>query len=274
MRLGIVMPVILHERSLLDWTRQAVEHLRTTHESELYVICNGLHICTGDQLLADLQARFRGRVTIVNEPGVIRTVAGSWNHGARLALADYARYIAFIANDTRLTEDCLDTLVEFGERSTTDLWSGISDNNRAEIDPSLVTDGADFTCFMVRPSTFASHGWFDPNFKPAYFEDNDYYGRIVLGGGDCRVLHAAQFYHRGSATIHHDPDAAHHVRHWFESNRSYFTRKWGVPQPAASREEVLERYHRHPFNDPSRPLWWFPGEEDREVLSSVADRTS
>lgn len=261
MRIGIVMPVILQESSLLDCTREAVECLRTSHEARLYVICNRLQVCTREELLTDLEARFPGNVVVVNEPGVTRSVAGSWNLGAQLAIADSASYIAFVANDTRLRPDCLEALVDFGERGGADLWSGISYNQRAQIDPSHVTDGADFTCFMVRPSTLHKHGWFDPNFKPAYFEDNDYYARVVLGGGACQVVHAAQFYHHGSATIQRDPEAAHHVTYWFELNRSYFARKWGVSQPAGSCDEVLKRYYRNPFNDSSRPLSWFPAEE-------------
>jgi GT2 family glycosyltransferase len=231
------------------------------HEACLYIVCNRLHVCTKEDLQTDLQQHFRGRVAVINEPGIVRSVAGSWNEGARLAMTENVRYIAFIANDTRLREDCLDALMDFGERDGIDLWSGISYNNRANIDVSSTTDGADFTCFVLRPSTLRRHGWFDPNFRPAYFEDNDYYARVVLGGGECRVVHAAQYYHHGSATIRLDPEAAHHVRYWFEANRSYFARKWGVSQPAGSREGVLSRYYHHPFNDPSRPLSWFPSEE-------------
>jgi hypothetical protein len=252
------MPVILQETALLNCTREAVERLRTVHEASLYVICNRLHVCTREELTADLQARFAGTVVVVNEPGVVRSVSGSWNQGAQLAMADNSSCIAFVGNDTQLEENCLDALAQFGDRTGADLWSGISNNNRSQIDPSRVTDGADFSCFMLRPSTLHQHGWFDPNFKPAYFEDNDYYARVVLGGGECRVVHAAQFYHHGSATIRLDPEAAHHVNHWFESNRSYFGRKWGVSQPADSSEGVLERYYRSPFNDPMRPLSWFP----------------
>lgn len=262
MRLGVVMPVVLQEQALLDCTRSAVEHLKTSHDSTLHVICNRLHVCTPEVLQADLQARFHGKLEVVNEPGVVRSVAGAWNLGARLALAAGATFVAFVANDTRLRETCLDELVAFGERTDKALWSGIRYDDRPQIDPSAVTDGADFTCFMLRPSTLETYGWFDPNFKPAYFEDNDYYARVVLGGGECRVVHAAQFYHHGSATVRLDPEAAHHVRYWFEINRSYFARKWGVSDPAGAREQVLERYYHHPFNDPGRPISWFPAEEN------------
>jgi GT2 family glycosyltransferase len=258
MNLGIVMPVILQRPELLDLTREAVSHLRATHHIRLYLVCNGLHVCSEDELQADLASRFAGDVAVINEVGVVRSVAGSWNVGTERALADGADYVAAIANDALLREDCLDAMVAFGERGGADLWSGISYNTSGEIDSSQVTDGADFTCFMFRPSTIERFGWFDPNFKPAYFEDNDYYARVVLGGGDCRVLHVAQFFHHGSMTIRHDPAAAHHVSCWFGKNREYFRRKWGVTDPAGCREQVMARYYAHPFNNPEHPLSWFP----------------
>src|SRR5260370_42698148 len=115
MRLGSVMLVTRQERALPEFTREALEHMRTKYDAFLYVICNPLHVCTPDELREDLMARFQGRVTVVNEPGVVQSVSGSWNQGARLAMADSASYIAFVANDTRLRDDCLDVLTAFGE---------------------------------------------------------------------------------------------------------------------------------------------------------------
>jgi hypothetical protein len=258
MKLGIVMPVVLKEPRLLEITLQAVEHLRVNCTATLYVICNGLHVCSDSELHTQLGERFSGRVRVVNEPGVIRSVAGSWNEGARQAIEDGSGYIAAIANDAMLKPDCLEQLVAFGDSRGAELWSGISYNDRDTIDAGAVSDGADFTCFMFRPETIRTFGWFDTNFKPAYFEDNDYYARVVLGGGCCRVVHAAQFLHHGSMTIRVDPTAAHHVSHWFGRNQQYFSRKWGVNRPAGSSEEVIARYFHHPFNDPAQPLTWFP----------------
>jgi hypothetical protein len=258
MKLAIVMPVVLKEKRLLDLTRECVSHLCTTHSASLFVVCNALHLCTDEELRADLQPLFNGSVNIMNEPGVTHSVAASWNFGAVAAFAQGADYVAAIANDAILREQCLDLMVEYGAADQADLWSGISYNDRSEIDPTAETDGADFTCFMFTPATIRKHGWFDHNFKPAYFEDNDYYARVVLGGGKCRVLHKAQFFHHGSMTIRSDPEAAHHVRHWFGLNRAYFERKWGVPHPSSDSDGVRAAYYHHPFNNPDYPLSWFP----------------
>ena len=70
-----------------------------------------------------------------------------------------------------------------------------------------MTDGCDFACFLLRRRTIERHGWFDAGYRPAYAEDNDYYTRVVLGGEDCRVVHAARFFHHGSMTIRSDTEA-------------------------------------------------------------------
>jgi len=57
-----------------------------------------------------------------------------------------------------------------------------------------------------------------------------------------------------------DREAAHHVQYWFETNREYFRKKWGVRNPANSHAEVVARYYQRPFNDASRPISWFPAE--------------
>jgi GT2 family glycosyltransferase len=258
MKLAIVMPVVLQTETLLTMTQEAVSHLKTRNNAVLYVVCNRLHVCLPEILRADLERQFWGQVVVVHEPGVERSVAGAWNKGCELALAAGADYIAVVANDTRLRENCLDNLIEYGQKTETDLWSGISFNDRNNIDPIGVTDGADFSCFMIRPGTLHKHGFFDFNYRPAYFEDNDYYGRVVLGGGECRVVHGAQFFHHGSMTVKEDAEMAYHVSYWFGKNRAYFSEKWGVPQPENSREGVLRLYYRHPFNDHNKSLSWFP----------------
>jgi len=99
MKLAILMPVVLQTEILRNMTQESVSHLRSQHQAVLYIICNRLHVCTPEILRADLQTRFQGRVVVVHEPGVERSVAGAWNKGCELALADGADYMAIAAND-------------------------------------------------------------------------------------------------------------------------------------------------------------------------------
>ena len=90
--------------------------------------------------------------------------------------------------------------------------------------------------------------------RPAYFEDNDYFVRVAVGGGECRAVHGARFYHHGSMTIRLDPEAGENVRHWFGTNRGRFAAKWGTGDPPASAAEAKTRCHPHPWNDPALPV--------------------
>jgi hypothetical protein len=113
MTLALVMPVVLQQAQMLDLTLDAVAHLQSRHPVTLFIVCNGLHLCTDADLTAQIRERFTGRVVIVNEPGVIRSVAGSWNEGARRAIDEEFTYIAAIANDVVLRPVALDCLADF-----------------------------------------------------------------------------------------------------------------------------------------------------------------
>jgi hypothetical protein len=259
-RLGIVMPVALQHEVLLRMTCEAVGRIRTAADARLYVLANRLSVVAAPvELSAQLQTRcgLPVRVTLGD-----RSVAGSWNEGARQALADGCTFLLILANDVFLEPEAIDRLLAFGQdaaRARVAVWSGVHVAPEQPTDPAAVTDGCDFSCCMLRPATLERHGWFDENFRPAYFEDNDYYARVVLGGDECAAVHAARFFHHGSQTIRNDPEMAHHVAWWWQANQSYFQHKWGVAAPANTLAEVLASYFPHPWNDPSKPLsWWAP----------------
>lgn len=258
MSVGIVMPVVIQNAVMLKVTTDAVAHLHCLN-ARLYVISNRLHSVLPEQLQYALGSVASLPVRVIHEPGVERSVAGAWNHGCELALTDGAETLAIVANDTRLAVDCLPKMVKMLENPDIDICSGISTTGRDHIDHRAITDGCDFSCFAMRADTYMKHGLFDTNFRPAYFEDNDYYGRIALAGGHCRVIHGAQFFHHGSMTIKSDPERQAAVQYWFEKNKEYFKRKWGC-EPANDEAGVRAKYYGHPFNDRRKPLSWFPAD--------------
>jgi hypothetical protein len=268
MRVGVVVPAVIQNRPSLDLALGALAALLFSADAcrdgsgfawSMHLLCNRLSVGTAGELegLASEALRSSGGIPpdaleVVNDRE--RTVAGAWNEGTRRALRLGAGCVAVMATDARPEHGALDALVRYAEGdSEAALWSACQSHLAQEA--TVETDGADFSLFAFRAATVERHGWFDENFKPAYFEDNDYYARIVLGGQRCRVLHQARYTHEGggSQTIRLDAEMAHHVAHWFASNRDYFVRKWGR-EPAGSAEEVLASYHRTPFGEPGRSL--------------------
>jgi GT2 family glycosyltransferase len=118
---------------------------------------------------------------------------------------------------------------------------------RRSIDEAAFVLGTGFSLFMQRPSVRQDVGWYDENFFPAYFEDNDYMRRLALA--HVATLHIdAEATHDGSASLHVLPAAEQRAfGGHFEGLRRYYVRKWGG-QPNS------ERFDK-PFNG-SPPAGW------------------
>lgn len=255
--LGVIMPVVLQNESMLEMTLETLRTIRCPVPWSFYLMCNRLTVRSIEDMLDLLRANLDGPRSVACQVQE-RTVAGAWNEGIRLAQRDGIDMFLVMANDVRLQPDTVDELLKFSGRC--DLWTAVERRIRGT--PDRVTDGADFSCFMLTSATVEKHGTFDENYKPAYFEDNDYCARIVLGGGEYLQVHAAVHDHLGSQTKVRDAEMAHHVKHWFPANKDYFQRKWGRI-PGNSRQEILDTYHRSPF-DSGKPLSWWELEDSRK----------
>lgn len=252
MKLGIVIPVWLTEVEVL-WqsTYRAVRSIDAQTNHSVYIVPNRLHrmlyIDLADHLLAET-----GKTVQVLPWDGARSVAASWNQGVRMARRDGCDRLLIMANDCYWESGAVDEMVRYGDSPESlgaSMWSGFDPKGNQP--PPAPFEGCDFTGFMIRPETLETTGWFDERFRPAYFEDNDYATRVALSGGTCRVLPTARFEHAGSLTARSDAEAAHHVKHWFESNRARYFAKWGVQAVPTSEAECRERCYRTPWNDPS-----------------------
>ena len=225
---------------------------------ELYVAVNRAPAGTRAGFRADLERCAGAPVTVGYGD---RSVAASWNWGCDRALEDGADFLLLLANDVTLGAGCLDALLAYGadpENAGVAMWSGTAVNLHPGANLWANTDGCDFSAAMFRPETFEKAGRFDENFRPAYYEDNDYAARVVLGGGRMAQLGAAHFQHLGSQTIKSDPEMHHHANYWQGHNKHYFCRKWGQIQPRNASEDMRRDYYPTPFNDPTKPLTWWP----------------
>ena len=254
--IGVVMPVWMQNDAMLQQTIECVRRIESKHPVRLYIVTTRLHGMSPEELQTKLSGQVP--VKVIHTEAVSLSVAAAWNLGFRNAIDAGCGMLMILANDVLLEPDTIDRLMEFGKADpTVDLWSGIDTRDKPGIDVDAVTNGADFSCVMLRQSALEKHGWFDERFRPAYFEDNDYYARVILGGGKIRQVHAAKFFHKGSMTIRLDADAKHHCDYWFEINRRRYHAKWGLTATANTPEEVAAKCFKHPWNDTSKPLTWW-----------------
>lgn len=155
-----------------------------------------------------------------------------WNVQAIKAFQDGCDYCLIINDDSWLYPYTLDMLVDYVKETNLLLLSGTNSHEEAVRERTDTGNpaGLDFSCFLISPETFRKIGYFDENFYPAYFEDNDYHYRIKLLGLEAYGLADALFYHKenGSGTIHRmSLEQKEEQSKNFERCREYFIQKWG-----------------------------------------------
>lgn len=205
-----------------------------------------------------------------------RGVAASWNIGTRRAFELGCSVVLITNDDVVLSEDLPDVLAARLAKSAFDndnvvLVSGRNVKGNPNFDHTMEGlaamkppadyvgetegDSPDFSCFMINKRTIDEVGWFDENFRPAYFEDNDYHYRIHLGGFKTANMAFAPMYHVGSQTQHNSMNKAPVVTGpMFDANRQYYRSKWGGTPG--------EEKFKTPFNQNQSFKDWFP--EDRK----------
>ena len=154
---------------------------------------------------------------------------------------------ALITNDDAVfTPNAIKEMYEFMKYKSNAVL--VSPNqNRVDPNGGPLEGEADFFCFIVDIKRLTERvGWFDENFFPAYFEDNDMHLRIGLAGEKSYILSNVQVNHVGSATQNFDPGSPVVPPHMFDKNKYYFVEKWGG-QPGG------HQYH-NPFNNPENDV--------------------
>lgn len=168
-------------------------------------------------------------------------VSKGWNDGLRLAI-DMGSEYAVVSNDDVILQRGTIHKIVMGLNDF-DLVSAM--NTRDGVTYEGYDEHPDFSCFAVKPEQFVEKfGWFDENFSPAYFEDNDMARRIIVAGGTYRRDLSAGMFHRGSITQNMDGPVV--TSPMFERNRYYYVRKWGGWPGSET--------FTSPFNDDSKTI--------------------
>lgn len=149
---------------------------------------------------------------VVSSTGNNLGVANSWNKFIKDAIKDGFDAVIIANDDIRLYSNALSRFVETMQ---TNKFVHFSGQNA-------------FCFFGMHLSVPKDIGLFDENFWPAYFEDNDYYRRLVLNEIPITAVEPPSFFHAQSATVglFNAERKLMHL-HNFRKNAEYYIRKWG-----------------------------------------------
>jgi GT2 family glycosyltransferase len=144
---------------------------------------------------------------VVYRPEKNLGVSGSWNMLMDYAEKVNATHVLMLNDDIYLGKKELDI------KALINLWK-----------PDFFCTELNWCAFVLSLECYKKTGPFDENFFPAYFEDNDYFYRMVLNGSNVSfnaILNPLVY--RNSMTIAKEP----HLNNGFEKNRQYYITKWG-----------------------------------------------
>lgn len=157
-----------------------------------------------------------------------RGVSKGWNIGIQRAIEQKCDTL-FILNDDAVFMPGTMYKMMLGLSQGNDLVTGFNtrDENYDHLKSAKFIEAPDFSCFVIDPMRFVNRfGWFDENFSPAYFEDNDMHYRMRLAGGLAVKHTKAPFFHKGSVTQNWEGQQVV-TGSMFEKNREYYRWKWG-----------------------------------------------
>ena len=190
-----------------------------------------------------------------------RPLSQAWNEMAMQAFDEGCDYALICNDDILFSPDCIDAMVRVHqELNESENVVMVTPNNimlelanpedilsysLAEGTPATWSEHPNFSCFLIARDFFEKVGFFDENFIPAWFEDNDsHYRSKLLGYKEICTNQAPMVHYGGVATSLMDNPSS-------QASHDYFLKKWG------SVTRLLDETFKTPYNDPElSPNQW------------------
>lgn len=251
----VVIPVV----NLWDrYTIHCVESIAASFCNvpfEILIIDNGSTDETVNKAQDFGNRKMPGRMHVISNKEN-KGVAGAWNQGVGYGMSNGFTHILILNNDTIIGPKTIQAMYDRMKKGGIVMTSAV-DVMKEVMAPQLVLNSAhavnnkpdteaphpNFSCFMITPESIEKIGWFDEDFFPAYFEDNDWHYRVKLAGELAIANTTAVFVHYGSRTQNESGSQPIATPSLFNNNASYFSKKWGGTP-------TNEKFTR-PFNDSS-----------------------
>lgn len=180
-----------------DLLNETLKNYFEDFENTEIVICDN-----GNQEIITREKNF-----VIYRPENNLGVSGSWNMIMDYAEKVNATHVLMLNDDIFLGKNELDI------KTILRLWN-----------PEFLCTELNWCSFILSTNIYTKVGKFDEKFFPAYFEDNDYFRRMLLA--NVFITFNAMLnptIYRNSMTIQKNPE----LNNNFEKNRQYYISKWG-----------------------------------------------
>lgn len=176
-------------------------------------------------------------------------LAQAWNNGMKQAITDGCDYIIIANDDTLFAPWSVDAWVDAMNKESENivLTAPLHVADTFDDPFEIVFSDEDteykyvekelFSMVMVRANFYEECGWFDENFDPCWWEDNDMHYRITLLGFNIKK-YEIPYIHLGNQTTKKLTKPINSVK-----SGEYYLKKWG-----SQNRNLIERY-KTPYND-------------------------
>lgn len=247
MKIGIVITCY----NEVEYTKNMVKSLKTSFPYELIVIDD----YSMDGTKAYLRELVTTGATIITDPDT-ETLGEKWNLGAAKAKELGCEAVLICNNDILFHPATIDNLVKRLElaKEQDELVVIVSANNqRGHIKPEEVftldlpevpseAEHPDFSCFLLDLKVWEFVGKFSHNYKPCYFEDNDFHTKLKIWGLKAIATTMAPYYHYGSITQNSIPGGLCKPPQ-FEHNRAVYVAKFGAEPDRIDLEGLRKQFN-------------------------------
>lgn len=257
MNVHLIIPSYNNPVSTRDCVISAHGELATSQHDFTIHLFNHWEKPEGSRICAGLQLDGFNSVRFYNYRQN-RGLAKTWNEGMKIAFDEGADVVVIANADIRFGPGSLKALVETADAYRKDRPVTFCSGHHGKHGK-----GHSFghSLFAVTENFIKRVGYFDQNFKKAYYEDSDMDRRRDRAGvlsADAGIL---DVYHEGSESIFlADPEEEAAIRAQQDANSKYYYMKWG------NNEE-----HPSPFNLELPP--WLPnrnwGPDLQEILQRI-----
>jgi len=217
-KVGLVIPVLNNFDGAMDLIYSA-----KTKENELKIY---------------IQPQYRYQVPL----------SQAWNNGMKQAITDNCDYIIIANDDTLFAPHSIDEWVDRMSQEPENVVLTAPLDVKKTFDDSfeivfstpeteyVYQENELFSMFMVRRDFWERCGWFDENFDPCWWEDNDMHYRITLLGFSVEK-YEIPYIHLGSITTKKMNLPTNSLK-----SQEYYLKKWG------STYRNLNEWWKTPYN--------------------------
>jgi GT2 family glycosyltransferase len=153
-------------------------------------------------------------------------LASAWNKGLKQLFKKYNKVLV-IGTDQEVLKEDIENLLEYSNKyPDAGLWSAKPIETRPKTHNKVEHGDGSFSYFIISKEAYEDTGEFDENFKPAYFEDNDYLERLWLRGYIPVQTQHIKFLHLTQGSVKYSQEDAKAYPKYMQDNLNYFKAKW------------------------------------------------